>query len=182
MMIPIKIQCGGCQKHTFEIEPVDGQMPWAVACPFCGMDGTTAANSSIAQTLVASAPVQAAAAPPPPPVPPRLVARLAVQTSTRSITRRLPGQIDPNQALIEARAKISWGDEPVEVVKFLMIQCFSREEAKEHVWEMFAERVKAVRSNGVGKSSSASAWPACPSLDCSCSCCWDSSCSRFLRS
>jgi len=114
--------------------------------------------------------------------PPRLVARLAVQTSPRSITRRLPGQIDPNQALIEARAKISWGDEPVEVVKFLMIQCFSREEAKEHVWEMFAERVKAVRSNGVGKSSSASAWPACPSLDCSCSCCWDSSCSRFLRS
>ncbi len=50
-MIPIKIQCGCGQKYAFEVEPVNGQMGSAVACPVCGADGTVVANQVIAQTL-----------------------------------------------------------------------------------------------------------------------------------
>jgi hypothetical protein len=47
-MIPIEIQCGCGQKYAFEVEPVGGRMPSAVACPACGADGTAAANAIIA--------------------------------------------------------------------------------------------------------------------------------------
>src|SRR5436190_21884334 len=65
-MIPIKIQCGCGQKYAFDVEPVGGQMPGAVSCPVCGVDGTGAANSVLAQhfasrpTVVASAPATVA--------------------------------------------------------------------------------------------------------------------------
>jgi hypothetical protein len=50
-MIPIKIQCGCGQRYAFNVEPVNGQMEGAVACPVCGTDGTAAANQVIAQSL-----------------------------------------------------------------------------------------------------------------------------------
>jgi hypothetical protein len=50
-MIPIKIQCGCGQKYAFDVEPVNGRMSSAVACPVCGADGTAAADAVIAQTL-----------------------------------------------------------------------------------------------------------------------------------
>jgi len=52
-MIPIKIQCGCGQKYAFDVEPVNGRMTAAVACPVCGADGTEAANAAIAQALAA---------------------------------------------------------------------------------------------------------------------------------
>jgi hypothetical protein len=52
-MIPIKIQCGCGQRYSFDVEPVNGFMPSAVACPICGVDGTSAANELIDRTLVA---------------------------------------------------------------------------------------------------------------------------------
>jgi hypothetical protein len=55
-MIPIKLQCGCGQKYAFEVEPVNGQMENAIACPICGVDGTSAANEMIALTLVAQPP------------------------------------------------------------------------------------------------------------------------------
>jgi hypothetical protein len=55
----IKVQCGCGQKFKFDIEPVNGQMPFAVNCPSCGADGTAEANAMLAQS----------APPPPPPVP-----------------------------------------------------------------------------------------------------------------
>ena len=48
-MIPIKILCGCGQKYAFEVEPVGGRMAYAVQCPVCGAEGTTAANQIIAQ-------------------------------------------------------------------------------------------------------------------------------------
>ncbi len=60
--IPIKVQCGCGQKYSFEVEPVNGQMPWAVACPVCNADGTGAANVLITRSLaVAPAPTLAPA-------------------------------------------------------------------------------------------------------------------------
>ena len=50
-MIPIKIQCGCGQRYAFDIEPFYGRMPFSVACPVCGADGTSAANEVIAFTL-----------------------------------------------------------------------------------------------------------------------------------
>ena len=52
-MIPIKIQCACGQKYAFDVEPANGRMAAAVACPVCGADGTAAADAVIAQTLAA---------------------------------------------------------------------------------------------------------------------------------
>ncbi len=50
-MMPIKIQCGCGQRYVFDIEPFCGRMPFSVACPVCGTDGTSAANEVIAFNL-----------------------------------------------------------------------------------------------------------------------------------
>lgn len=50
-MIPVKIQCGCGQKYAFDVEPVDGQMAAAIACPICGLDGTTIANQIISEAM-----------------------------------------------------------------------------------------------------------------------------------
>jgi hypothetical protein len=44
----IKIQCPCGAKYSFEVEPVEGQMPYAVNCPVCGAEGTEMANELIA--------------------------------------------------------------------------------------------------------------------------------------
>jgi hypothetical protein len=50
-MMPVKIQCGCGQRYVFDIEPFCGRMPFPVACPVCGADGTYAANEVIAFNL-----------------------------------------------------------------------------------------------------------------------------------
>lgn len=47
----IKIQCDCGQKFKFDVEPVNGRMPYAITCPVCGADGTTKANAIIAQSV-----------------------------------------------------------------------------------------------------------------------------------
>ncbi|MBI3192255.1 MAG: hypothetical protein HYZ36_06270, partial [Pedosphaera parvula] len=47
-MIALKIQCPCGQRFAFDVEPVDGHMPTAVACPACGADNTAGANQAIA--------------------------------------------------------------------------------------------------------------------------------------
>ena len=64
---------------------------------------------------------------------------------------QLPGQIDRTQAEHEARAKISWGDPQHEVIKYLMIQGISYEEADELVRKMFKERLATIRGRGIVK-------------------------------
>lgn len=65
----IKVQCDCGQKFKFDVEPVNGQMPFAVNCPVCGMDGTARANV-ILQQLLPPAPAPAYT-PPPAPAPMR---------------------------------------------------------------------------------------------------------------
>ena len=60
-----------------------------------------------------------------------------------------PYQVDRNQVEIEARAKISWGDPPQEVLKYLMIQGYSYEEAAPLVDSMFQERASTIRRTGI---------------------------------
>jgi uncharacterized protein YxjI len=45
----IKIQCDCGTKFKFDVEPVHGRMPMAVACPECARDRTSDANQFIAQ-------------------------------------------------------------------------------------------------------------------------------------
>jgi len=49
--IPIKLFCECGQKYSFEVRPVDGRMPFPVACPACGQDGTGQANHFLAKML-----------------------------------------------------------------------------------------------------------------------------------
>ncbi len=61
VMSTIKVQCQCGQRYAFELEAVEGGMPYPVACPTCGADGTAAANDLMAQrgqadTAVAAAP------------------------------------------------------------------------------------------------------------------------------
>lgn len=67
----LKVICPCGQKYKFDVEPVNGQMPFTVNCPVCGVDGTPLANQLLAQTSAAPAvvaPVMLAPAPAPAPV------------------------------------------------------------------------------------------------------------------
>jgi len=75
IMIELKVQCDCGQKFKFDVEPVNGQMPFAVACPICGVDGTEKANA-----LLQQAPVNAAAQPSPPVGPVAATAKLRVNS------------------------------------------------------------------------------------------------------
>lgn len=131
-MISIKIQCGCGQRYAFDIEPVNGLMPHTVTCPVCGVDGTAAANASIAQSM------------PPPPA-----ATAAPAAPRRSATP--VRQVDYVQVGHETRARIMWGDSREDAIKFAMLQGLSATEARELVEPMFAERAATIRRNGFGK-------------------------------
>ena len=49
-MVELKVVCNCGQKYKFDIEPVGGQMPFAVNCPSCGIDGTHLANACSARS------------------------------------------------------------------------------------------------------------------------------------
>jgi hypothetical protein len=57
----LKVVCGCGQKYKFDVEPVGGQIPFAVNCPICGADGTQSANATLAQNFSVQS-AQAAAA------------------------------------------------------------------------------------------------------------------------
>ncbi len=71
-MTELKVVCDCGQKYKFDVEPVNGQMPFTVACPICQRDGTAKANALLQQMLVFKMvePAPAAAAPVPPPIAP----------------------------------------------------------------------------------------------------------------
>lgn len=165
-MNSIKIECGCGQRYAFDVEPVNGQMPYTVACPICGADGTSAANEVLAQSLqtvaVAAlpegrgesiAPSFQAAAPAVRVVQPATqVAVPAAPRTTHTRSVLLPGQTDPTQVAHEARAKIFWGDPPQEVLKFLCINNVPRQEAMEIIRELTQERTVQMRKNGLIKA------------------------------
>jgi hypothetical protein len=144
-MISVKIECACGQHYAFDVEPVNGRMPAPVACPACGADGSPAANAFIAQQL--AAPV---AIPPPPTASIRRPALVpAAPPSRRGSVVPVPAQPDRTQVMFEARAKISWGDPPQEVLKYLMINGIPYEEANDFVNDLFNQRAAAIRSRGV---------------------------------
>jgi hypothetical protein len=67
MELKVVCQCG--QKFKFDVEPVNGRMPFTVTCPLCNADGTATANGMIAE-IIANQPPPLATAPPPTPIVP----------------------------------------------------------------------------------------------------------------
>ena len=47
----LKIECACGTRYSFDVEPLDGRMPWAVQCPGCHADGTAAANQILAAAV-----------------------------------------------------------------------------------------------------------------------------------
>lgn len=153
-MVPVKIQCACGQRYAFDVEPILGQMPSPVACPGCGADGTAAANACLAQTspappVVAAAPMRAAPMRVAVSVPPVAAPTPSPTLAARGSTHFPP--VDREQAQHEARAKILWGDEPDEVIKFLVIKGFHPDEAGGLVGELLKERASTIRVNGIRK-------------------------------
>jgi hypothetical protein len=64
-MKTVKIECNCGQHYVFDVEPSNGLMPVAVACPACGADGTSIANAILARDGSAIP-----SSPPPPVAPP----------------------------------------------------------------------------------------------------------------
>lgn len=156
-MIPVKIECDCGQHYAFDVEPEDGRMNASVACPACGVDGTNAANAIIAAQLSSTT-----SAPPRVKTGGTLRINLAAPTANpaaqpaAALPKGAPsasqlGLVGREQAEIEARAKISWGDTPEAVIKYLMIQGFTHPEAAALVEEMFRERIAITRGNGIRK-------------------------------
>ena len=140
-MIPVKIECDCGQRYAFEVEPVDGKMPYPVACPSCGEDGTTTANEFISTQIVSAAPVVE-------PSPPSIqISRPAAVSETNSSR----GVVNRPKAEREAKAKIMWGESQEHVTSYLLMQGFNRSEAMELAHRLFVERMTIVRSNGIKK-------------------------------
>jgi hypothetical protein len=151
-MIPIKIHCQCGQRYSFDVEPVSNEMPYVVACPTCGADGTDTANQQIAQATprvipvaqpAASVRLQAA-------VPARAAVALATPVVATRPAAPLP-HMDRTRAENEARSKIFWGDDPDDVVKFLMMQAIPYDEAEQIVSAITKERSATTRANGIRK-------------------------------
>jgi len=77
-MIELKVHCDCGHKYKFDVEPVNGQMPFTVACPICRRDGTATANALLQQSsvfkLVEPAPAAAPVSVAPPPYVPKSAA------------------------------------------------------------------------------------------------------------
>ena len=59
----LKVVCDCGQKYKFDVEPIQGRMPFVVNCPVCGIDGTPLANNLLSQMPM---PAMPAAIPIPP--------------------------------------------------------------------------------------------------------------------
>jgi hypothetical protein len=59
------------------------------------------------------------------------------------------GKLDPVQAEREARAKIIWGDQPAEVISYLMCNGIPAAQAAAMVETMLKERAAEVRAKGI---------------------------------
>lgn len=116
MELKVVCQCG--QKFKFDVEPVNGQMPFTVNCPVCNLDGTSTANAMLTEFLASQPPPLITAVPPPPapiapspgglrihhsaPPPPQPEAAVATQRATA------PGRITIPKPSPTSKRKLEW--------------------------------------------------------------------------
>lgn len=153
-MTRIKLQCECGQRFAFEVEPVNNRIPSEVLCPACGADSTAAANAFLAQNVEQQAAVSIPQKEPiriSIPAHTHTPAKLAAHESTapRQPARPLPGQVGRSQAKLEAKAKISWGDPPIQVLAYLRSQGYGKEESSAILEELLQERAATIRGKGI---------------------------------
>ena len=149
MSVLVKIDCACGQRYSFDVDPVNGRVPSTVICPACGADGTASANDFLAKCSHADIPMSSSSGP-------LRVAltRDSVKAAVGQRTAIRPastqaGQVSRTQAQHEARAKMLWGDKPLQVLAYLLSQGFTREDASELVKEFLAERTRIIRWKGI---------------------------------
>lgn len=78
--------------------------------------------------------------------------RPATQSSPSSVgASTLPGRLDRDRAIAEARSKIMWGDDQKDVAAFLRMQGLPAGEAATTVKELLDQRASTIRGEGVAK-------------------------------
>ena len=55
----LKVVCYCGQKYKFDVQPIDGRMPFTVNCPVCNVDGTPLANQLLREQISPSVPASA---------------------------------------------------------------------------------------------------------------------------
>src|ERR1700722_689326 len=116
----IKVLCDCGQKFKFDVEPVNGRMPFVVNCPSCGVDGTPNANAFIAQSVVVATPPVPPPIPVAAPAPGRLQINRAAPTAAAPVTAAPPPSAPPPPPRI-APAPRPAAEEPVEFSMLLGI-------------------------------------------------------------
>jgi hypothetical protein len=93
-MIELKVHCDCGQKFKFDVEPVNNQMPFTVACPICHRDGTGKANELLQQMAVfkpvSTTPPPLPTAPPPLAPAPPASTRIRMHVATPAQTGAVP--------------------------------------------------------------------------------------------
>ncbi len=110
----IKIQCPCGVKYSFEVDPAEGRMPFAVQCPACNADGTEAANQVIADVAAkprlrvqVGAPASGGVLTPVRPVPKAMTAMQQIELERRQY--RTIGWIASAVALVILALLVGWG-------------------------------------------------------------------------
>jgi len=94
-MMEVKVQCDCGQKYKFDVEPVNGRMPFTVTCPICGADGTAKVNAILRETIVHQIPAPMSPPPPPPPPPTPEPLRVRIGGSPAALPSAAPPPISP---------------------------------------------------------------------------------------
>lgn len=102
-MIEVKVECACGQRFKFDVEPVNGLMPYTVNCPTCGADGTALANAVIQSKLPAQAPPPANVAPEPQ-APARLRVHVAAPpAAVAAVSPPQPPDVPPSPGRVAAK-------------------------------------------------------------------------------
>jgi hypothetical protein len=94
----LKVVCYCGQKYKFDVEPVDGRMPFTVNCPVCNVDGTPLANQLLREQIsgirppapIAAAPLVAPLPTPAPIAPAPMAAAPAIVPPSHRTTGPTP--------------------------------------------------------------------------------------------
>ena len=111
----LKVICYCGQKYKFDVEPVDGRMPFTVNCPVCNVDGTPLANQLLREQVsgipqpapIVAAPLVAPLPTPAPIAPAPMAAAPAIAPSNRATGPTLQREPAPAATGSGVRVKMS---------------------------------------------------------------------------